>query len=296
MSGTEKNLRSKASGALCARINTLINEYKKILLEFSASDVATVKRPVIPRPVAYEFQHAIVHLAHSYLCSSIEGRWRQFGSAIGHLERGLLDAYKTLLFQANCHNRLGETEHFGDLIRCRLSEYAETGNARIEEKIGRNNHAIMRYSTFYKKVIPAPKVNIVTSCPQIISNESGQATKQFFALIHEWGQCELILSAFMRDKHIPTLQAMMTAVLHNLSVAELESAINELYHDIAHAAMSGVNRSAFIKTISSDRDRYARYEKAKDVMLNLQRDYTAIKEFVKKDVFTHYKINLKNCE
>jgi len=284
--GEEKRTRLRIKEALCGRLSELLFHYREMLEEFAQ------RQKPLPRPVAYELQHAVTHLTHSYLCGSAEDRWRQYGRAVEHLERGVLDAYKLLLFEPAQHAGLGLTQEFSELIQCRLSEYGETGNARIEPQIVIDNHAIRRYRSLYQKISPAPAVRIIRSRPDNFPPEAKPGHLAFFASIHEWGQCELVLSALIGNKSIPRLRDMMDAVFHNFSVHEMQTAMANLYRDIAHAALSGVARSLFAAWVQSDPVRFCRYDTARKAMLGQQSEQHAIKTFVQQDIFCFYKIRL----
>ena len=275
--------------ALCGRISDLLHYYREVLDAFAQNTSSPI---IIPRPVAYEFQHAVTHLAHSYLCGSPQDRWRQYGSAIGHLERGVLDAYKILFFRSDLHAGLGRTQDFAKLIRCRLSEYSETNNARMEPKLTRNNHAILRYRSLYQEILGPDTASHAPSSPVSFPSEARREHLAFFALIHEWGQCELILSAFTGDKNIPALRDMMNAVFHTFSIPMMQKAIANLYRNIAHAALAGVTRDLVVKRIESDPGSFGRYSAAQEAIRARQPENSAIRLFVQQDIFVFFGIEL----
>jgi hypothetical protein len=146
---------------------------------------------------------------------------------------------------------------------------------------------------YYNLHRPAAAIHVVRSRPERFPAEAKSEHLAFFALIHEWEQCELILSAFAGDKNIPALRDMMEAVFNNFSIPMMQKALAVLYYRIAVAALSGVARRYLSGRLQADPEKWSGFNAAKAAVLSGQPEHPDIKNFVQHGIFAVYGIKLK---
>lgn len=190
--------------------------------------------PKLPRPVAYEFQHAMSHLCHGVRHVDMEGKWRQYRSAMEHLQRGLLDAWKLKVFESSFFRDLttprGNSpspvekararQSTGEIITARLREYEETDADARPPAVMAEHSALARYRQMVKSKGPGQ------SSPA--GAISSPLVKDFFECFHDWAQYELILSVFMRGKDLTTLEEMINAALDGFNDTVLKTHVRQL--------------------------------------------------------------------
>ncbi|MDR3176929.1 MAG: hypothetical protein LBU06_10430 [Desulfovibrio sp.] len=284
--------QNKIAIALKSRIENILSKYRWIIDLFLNSPSEK-----IPNPVAYELQHALAHLAHASTLLPQADKWAQYKKAIEHLERGLLDAWKLLIKDNLLHSKcLKDADLLSELITCRLREYDEVVkfNSASEGKCVENNHAVMHYEKLYSKL---SKNSVI---PKYATTNNNKRNKypiskfnDFYKLFHEWAQCELILSALLWEKDMPTLEKMIAAVFNNFSIVDFEKCFGELYAKLCSEFMRIIDEKNDFKIWLDNPLTKKRHLKAFQAIESGNYENEDIKHFLYDDIFPRFKLKIR---
>lgn len=235
---------SRVIGHLEVHVTDLIRQYQH----------PPVHVKPLPRPVAYEFQHAMAHVTYALMHCDKEGKIRQYRSAFEHLRRGLLDAWKVHTFKdSHLKTILKDNNKTSTLLKARLREYTETSAvSNPPASLG-----ALPAIDWYRKLHTSSS----THCSPSTTN-SCDCGKKFFELYHHWAQYELLLSAFMGTKDLTILESMLSAALNGFSVPQMETCLEQLQGILVFEILRKTPSSKLTIWLKTSPQRQERYEKA----------------------------------
>lgn len=285
----EKLTPAQILEGLQGQFATLIAEFRILVSCFPIEG----KIQQIPDAVAYEFQHAMIHLAFSSTTDSatVKKRSQQYRSAIEHFERSIMDGWKLLIFAPQIHAQvLSTATSRKQLIDCRLGEYREIAGLTIppsENGPVFAHSSIKKYRTLYMTITGKPGT--------LLSQGAGLATNfdpQCFALLHTWGQYELILCSLLGKKDLAMLNMLIEAVLNNFTTIALQTCIGVLASAILRELLK--LNTDFSQWIYTSHELHSELTQAEKGIRQSPRDYTLLREFFHQHVLSFHHISIRN--
>lgn len=159
----------------------------------------------LPYVAARELQHAIIHFVQARNCYQND-RVRQLRCAIEHLNTGILDRYRLLLFSSDNYKRLTACNaSHRKLVKARFYEFEAHATDYTETTVKRykdlcEEHRLIPY--FHHKV---------TKSKTVLPVSIRQISRNFAALVCEWAQLELIYSALQGEHEVIFLERLIDA-------------------------------------------------------------------------------------
>lgn len=275
--------------ALQGQFTALIGEFRILM---SCLPLEDGKRQ-IPDTVAYEFQQAVIRLAFSALTDKDGSKTRsqQYRSAIRHFERAILDGWRLLLVQPGLHEQLMTNPALRKrLLDCHLNEYREAAglaSAPCEGSTAFIRDDIKEYRFLYMQLTGQESAPL----------DSGLAPGQdfnpaVFAILHVWGQYELILHTLLGKKDLGMLTLFMEAVLNGFSVESLQRCTDILASAILNTLVK--LDPGFSQWLAASPAYHALLQRASEAMRQPVRDYAPLRVFFQKVVLPYYNIEVRD--
>lgn len=169
------------------------------------SDVLWASSAPIPREVAIELQHMLLHLLLASQASPADYSTRrsQLGHALGHLDRAMLDACKILISKNFCNLSQNITfmREWIDLRQCE-------GKNHFREQSSFSNITCDKYYEFLKKYSLISGEEAAAANPSA-SRTQGDKWKAYFTELDRWFKRELLYSSLCGQKSLDALNEML---------------------------------------------------------------------------------------
>lgn len=167
----------------------------------------------IPRASAFEIQHMCMHMTAIFKnAENNDIQFKHASSACGHLNRALLDAYKTLLF------RVGETSPTSlnfrrELANCRQQEFDDGCLMLYDVSLGRYRALCKNFD-----ILVTPHFSYDLPMLRRYTVSRAEEVRQFFQAMETWQRQDLLLSAITPDysKNLSLLQGLVEIVLNGI--------------------------------------------------------------------------------